>query len=90
VTGQNAATGQSAATGQTVATGRTAARAPLPRVASVTVVPAQVATVARVPAATVARVQADLAVTRTGQAQAPPTAARVPVVPVLADRVRAR
>jgi hypothetical protein len=56
----------------------------------VTVVPAQAATVARVQAATVARAQADLAVTRTGRAQATPTAARVPVVPVLADRVQAR
>jgi hypothetical protein len=89
-TGPSVATGLSEATGPTAAIGRTAVRAPLARAASATVVPAQVATAARAQVATVARVQAALAVTRTGQAEAPPTAVRVLVVPVLADRAPAR
>jgi hypothetical protein len=75
-----------------VATGQTAVRAPLARAASaiVIVVPAQAATVARVPVVTVARVPVARVVTRTDPAQVPLTADRVPAARVPAARAPAR
>jgi hypothetical protein len=78
------------ATGLTGATVRTAARGPV--AASATAGPVPAATAVRGPvaaSATAGPVPAVRAVTRTVPAQAPPTAARAPVVPVLLARVPA-